>query len=155
MKTKISLSAAKRRMVGAFSLVETTVGLSILGTVAAALMTGVTTGFFTMQLARENLRATQIMLEKVETIRLYTWDQITDTNHFIPTAFTNYYDPNNTAHGIAYTGMLTFASSPFVQSYSNNMKMATVTIGWKTGKLNRTRSFTTLVARDGMQNYIW
>src|SRR3954464_142977 len=82
MKTKFSLSAAKRRMVAAFSLVETTVGMSILGTVAAALMTGVTTGFFTMQLARENLRATQIMLEKVETIRLYTWDQITDTNHF-------------------------------------------------------------------------
>src|SRR3954454_2730228 len=126
MKIKLSLLSRRRRKLAAFSLIEATVGMGIIGTVLGAMLSGITTGTFTMRLARENLRATQIMLEKVETIRLYTWDQITDTNHFIPTAFTNYYDPNNTAHGIAYTGTLTFASTAFAQSYSNKMQMATV-----------------------------
>jgi len=155
MKIKLPILSRNRHLLAAFSLVETTVGLGIIGTVAAAMMTGISTGFFAMQMARENLRATQIMLEKVETIRLYTWDQITSTNNFIPGAFTNYYDPNNTARGIAYTGTLNFATAPVAASYSNNMKLVTVTIGWKTGRLNRTRTFTTLVSRDGMQNYIW
>jgi type II secretory pathway pseudopilin PulG len=155
MKIKLPILSWNRRLLAAFSLVETTVGMGIIGTVAAAMMTGISTGFFAMQMARENLRATQIMLEKVETVRLYTWDQITSTNHFIPGAFTNYYDPNNTSRGIAYTGTLSFATAPVAASYSNSMQLVTVKIGWKTGRLDRTRTFTTLVAKNGMQNYIW
>jgi type II secretory pathway pseudopilin PulG len=154
MKIKLPILSWNRRLLAAFTLVETTVGLGIIGTVAAAMLTGISTGFFAMQMARENLRATQIMLEKVETVRLYTWDQISSTN-FIPGAFTNYYDPNNTARGIAYTGTLNFAWAPVAASYSNSMKLVTVTIGWKTGRLNRTRTFTTFVSKNGMQNYIW
>src|SRR6266487_2661671 len=96
MKIKVSLSRIRSKL-AAFSLVEVTVGLGIIGTVVGAMLSGIMTGTFTMRMARENLRATQIMLEKVETIRLYSWDQVNNKNGFnIPTDFTATYDPQGT-----------------------------------------------------------
>src|SRR5215212_9759625 len=103
MKIRQLIDSRKRRLVAAFSMVEATVGFGILATVSAALMTGITSGFFGMQLARENLRATQVLLEKVETLRLCNWDQV--TTNFISATFTNYYDPNSVnSMGLAYKG---------------------------------------------------
>ena len=96
MKTKTLnalTSRNRRRGLAAFSLVEVTVGLGIVGTCVAALFSGFTTGFFTMKMSRENLRATQILLQKSEAIRLQSWDQITNPTN-IPTTFTALYDPN-------------------------------------------------------------
>ncbi len=138
----------------AFTLVEVTIGMGLLATVMGALFSSFTSGFFTMQLARENLRATQIMLEKVETIRLYSWDQI-NTAGFIPTTFTAPYDPNSTNGGLTYTGTMTISAAPISSSYSNEMKQFTVQLNWKTGKLDRSREFTTYVARNGLQTYIY
>ena len=155
MKIKQLISSAKRRSQAAFSLVESTVALGVLGTTAGAMLTGVVGGTFTMQLARENLRATQIMLEKVETIRLYDWDQI-NTVGFIPTNFTSYYDPNSTnAPGLLYQGYLTVGPAPLTNSYAGDMRQVTVQLNWKTGNLDRSRTFTTFIARDGLQNYIY
>jgi len=92
MKIKLSTSSLVRQKLAGFSLIEATIGLGIIGTVVGAMLSGIANGTFTMRMARENLRATQIMLEKVETIRLYSWDQI-NSNGFIPTTFTNLYDP--------------------------------------------------------------
>ncbi len=138
----------------AFSLVEVTISLGVIGTIAGAMLTGITGGFFTMKMARENLRATQIMLEKVETIRLYTWDQI-NTPGFIPASFTNRYDPNSTSQGLSYIGTMTISPVPFAASYSTNMKQITVTLNWTTGTIPRTRTFTTYIAKNGLQSYIY
>jgi hypothetical protein len=109
-----------------------------------------------MQMARENLRATQILLEKMETIRLYSWDQIT-TPDFIPTTFTAQYDPQggNGSQGLTYTGSMVISDAPVTTSYSGDMKLVKVTINWKTGNLGRTREFSSLVSRYGMQDYIY
>lgn len=147
-------ATARRRKIAAFSIIEVTVGMGVVGTSMAALFSGFTTGFFTMQMARENLRATQIMLEKTETLRLYSWEQI-NTPGFIPAAFTNSYDPNAQNKGVNYAGTLTVANAPISSSYSNNMKQVTVTVNWTTGSLNRSRSLTTYVARNGLQSYIY
>lgn len=155
MKIKNLIQPRTRRSQAAFSLVEVTVGMGVMGTCVVALFSGFTSGFFTMQLARENQRATQIMLEKVETLRLYSWDQI-NTPGFIPTGtWTNYYDPQSTNKGVAYVGTLSIADAPITSSYSNDMKMVTVTLNWQTGNLPRNRSFTTYVARNGLQTYIY
>ncbi len=155
MKMKLSLSASsQRRRQAGFSLVEVTVGMGLLATVMGALFSSFTSGFFTVQLARENLRATQILLEKVETIRLYSWDQI-NTPGFIPATFTAPYDPNSTNGGLTYTGTMTISDAPISSSYSNEMKQFTVQLNWKTGKLDRAREFTTYVARNGLQTYIY
>jgi hypothetical protein len=147
------LKRGKRRLFG-FSLVEVTVGMAVVGTSAIALFSGFTSGFFTMQMARENLRATQIMLEKTETIRLYSWDQI-NTAGFIPATFTARYDPNSTNSGIIYQGQMVISPCTLNTSFSNDMRTVTVTLTWTTGALNRSRSFTTYIARNGLQNYIY
>ena len=155
MQIKQLIASRKRQLIAAFSLIEVTISLGVIGTVAGAMMTGITGGFFTMKMARENLRATQIMLEKVETIRLYTWDQITNTT-YIPRSFTNRYDPNSTGQGLSYIGTIAIDPVPFnTVSYSGNMKQITVTLNWNTGLLPRTRSFTTYVAKNGLQTYIY
>ncbi len=157
-----SLSFRFRRAAAAFSMVEVLVGMGLLATALGALFSGFTTGFFTMQLARENLRATQIMLERVETIRLYKWDQVNSS--FITNTFVSYYDPlaPEGRQGIQYTGHLYInpvpTTTPTFKStanYINDMKMITVTLDWSTGHLPRHRQFTTFVSRYGLQNYIY
>src|SRR5512136_1579143 len=99
MQITLSKSSRLRRWAAGFSLVEVTIGMGIVGTLVGALLSGFTSGLFTMQMARENLRATQIMLERMETIRLYSWSQI-NSNGFITPTFTAYYDPNSVNKGV-------------------------------------------------------
>jgi len=157
MKSKLShlsRTRSKRGQAG-FSMTEVTVGLGIIGTCIAALFSGFTTGFFTMRMARENLRATQILLQKTETLRLYSWDQINDAG-FIPTSFVERYDPNSaTDKGVVYSGVLRVENCPISSSYSNDLKMVTVTLNWQTGSINRNRQFITYVARNGLQSYVY
>ena len=155
MKIKRSLSSRLRRKLAGFSMIEVTIGMGVIGTTCAALLTGITTGFFTMRMARENLRATQIILEKVETIRLYSWDQI-NTAGFIPATFTEVYDPTRTnSTGLTYNGTMTIAAAPITNSYSGDMRMLTVNLSWSTGYIQRTRQFSTFISRNGLQNYVY
>jgi prepilin-type N-terminal cleavage/methylation domain-containing protein len=149
-------NSSKSSAQAGFSLVEVTIGMGVIGTAAMALFSGFTSGFFTMQLARENLRATQVLLEKTETLRLYSWDQI-NTPGFIPPNFSCYYDPNDTndVNGIIYSGTMQITNCPVSSSYSDDMRMAVITLNWHTGALPRTRTFTTYIARNGLQTYIY
>src|SRR5262245_55634472 len=112
--------ACPSRSQGGFSLVEVTIAMGVVGMAATALFSGFTSGFFTMQLARENLRATQVLLEKTETLRLYSWDQI-NTPGFIPPTFTSFYDPNdtNSVNGIVYSGTMVITNCPISSSYND------------------------------------
>lgn len=110
------------------------------------------------QVTRENLRATQLILEKFETIRLYTWDQINGANGFvIPTNFTENYsvDTSGTAIGVTYNGTMTIVNSPLGTSYSSDLKLVTVTLNWTSSGVQRTRTMQTLVARQGLQQYVY
>src|SRR5688572_33093234 len=106
MKIKAALLKRIRQKLAGFSIIEATIGMGIVGTTVATVFSGFTSGFFTMQMARENLRATQIMLERVETIRLYSWDQVTDPDGYITPTFTASYDPDapNGETGLVYQG---------------------------------------------------
>jgi uncharacterized protein (TIGR02598 family) len=159
MKTvgHLSPAAFRRRMRGGgFSLVEVVIAMAIVGVSAFALLSGISSGMLTMQMARENVRATQIMVERTETLRLYSWDQLNTTN-FIQTVFTESYDPvsTNGGAGPTYAGTVTIAAVPMATAYSDEMKQVTVSLNWTTSGINRSRSFTTFVARNGLQNYIY
>ena len=155
MKIKLSQSSQLRRKLAAFSLIEATVGMAVISTVVGAMLSGITSGTFTMRMARENLRATQIMLEKVETIRLYSWDQV-NTAGFIPTNFTATYDPHGAPSvGLTYSGTMTVTPAPIAASYSDDMRMVTVHLSWQTAGLQRDREFISYIARNGLQDYIY
>ena len=148
-------SSRKRRLVqAAYTLTEVVVSTAILGTCAGSFMAGFGSGFFTIELTRENQRATQILIEKTETIRLYSWDQI-NTPGFIPTEFTEQYDHRNNG-GITYTGRVAIADSPLDgASYKSDVRQLTVTLAWSTKGVPRERSITTFIAKDGLQNYVY
>src|SRR5687768_17046404 len=74
------------------SLIEVLVVVALVGTLFVSLYAGIASGFGVVNVARENLRANQIILERLETIRLYNWDQINEPG-FIATNFTAYFFP--------------------------------------------------------------
>ena len=165
MKIKQSIVSRVRRGLAAFSIMEVTVGLGIVGTATAALFSAFGAGFLTIRMARENLRATQIMLEKVETIRLYSWTQVTNAG-FIPTTFTNKYDPvsQTGAGGLLYYGNMIITNVNPAQMggmggvaprYTNDMRMVIVRLNWKTGNINRNREFRSYISRCGLQDYVF
>ncbi len=68
----------------AFTLAEVMVGVSIMSIMFLTLYLGFTQGFSVVQGSRENLRATQILQQQAEVIRLYTWEQIDPAAGWIP-----------------------------------------------------------------------
>ena len=145
-----------RRARLAFSTLEVLVAVLVCGIVFVSLYSGLSNGFSFVQLARENLRGTQIMEEKMETIRLYRWDQINQAG-FIPTNFVQGFYPIATqaSTGINYTGVVTIASSPVSEYYSNSLVKVTVDLSWKSGNALRKRQMSTFGSQYGLQNYVY
>src|SRR5436190_20135484 len=109
MQSKVrGASADEKPRWAAFTLVEVVIAAFSLGVIALALCGCLSSGFAIIQAARENLRATQIMVQRTESIRLFNWSQILDTNYLKPT-FTEYYDPQSQPNnaGPLYQGVVT------------------------------------------------
>jgi prepilin-type N-terminal cleavage/methylation domain-containing protein len=156
MRIRLHPSGQRSAPVRAFTLVEVVFAMGIVGVLFLALYAGLSSGFAIIKLARENTRATQILVEKMETIRLYNWDQI-NSNGFLLTNFSVRYYPvgGATNGGTLYNGSISIMAAPLATSYADDMKKVTVTLDWKTGDLPRTRSISTYVSRNGLQNYIY
>src|SRR6266581_4841812 len=91
--TPQSASECRTSSQSAFTLTEVLVALLVVSIMVVSLYTGVSSGFALVKLAREDLRATQIMLQRVETLRLYKWSNFTDASYFSTNNYTEYYDP--------------------------------------------------------------
>lgn len=136
-------------------------GAAIVGLSFASLYVGMASGFSITQSSRENLRATQILLERTEGIRLHNWYQVTQSN-MIPATFTTYYYPrvmgtNTGPQGVTYSGKVSIEApvlSP-APTYTNKLRMMEVEVQWTSGEIQRTRRMSTIMAKDGLQNYIF
>jgi prepilin-type N-terminal cleavage/methylation domain-containing protein len=160
MKT-ISLRAGiTRSRQRAYTLAEVVIAVAIISVMFISLYVGLAFGFAVTQLDRENLRATQIILERMEGIRLFTFDQVSQPA-LNPPMFTNYFYPLAQAgqsKGITYVGRVTVANGVPLSppaTYSDRLKTVTVTVTWTSGGLGRTRTMSTYVGRHGLQNYIY
>jgi type II secretory pathway pseudopilin PulG len=145
----------------AFTFLEVILAAFVMGLMMFSLFACFSSGFTIVQSARENLRATQILLQRMEAVRLFTWRQILDTTNYLKPTFVDYYDPQTSNNvGTRYQGFVS-ASIPtdVPAAYRTNMRTINVTLYWTNYSANqtivRTRQIETRVARSGMQNYLW
>lgn len=144
-----------------FSLIEVMVGVFVLGILILALFGAYSGGLSMVQASRENMRATQILMQKMETIRLLTWTEATNTV-LAPTGFQEYYDPLSTNSGTVYRGSYALETAPtnVPSAYNANMAKVTITVFWTNNPGTprarvQNRQMQTLLARYGMQNYVY
>src|SRR5947199_10585139 len=108
---------------------EVLVAAAIIGVQFVTLYLAMTQGFGIVQVARENLRATQILQEKMETIRLYKWDDII-TPGFIPATLPDsFYPAGLTNQGVNYKGTRTISDvlSPLTSAvFARYLKLVVV-----------------------------
>jgi len=144
---------------GAFTIADVVVAVLVLGIITGAFYTALSSSFFVVQSTREDLRATQIMMQKIEAIRLCTWDELTNFS------FQEIYDPlstNTQSAGSVYFGTVTIGAATNVSStasYYPSMDLVTVNLLWTNSYggtlVPHSRQMQTHVARYGLQNYIW
>lgn len=153
----MKITVQTKTCAGAFTLPEVLIAAGLVGFTGLALFVGFRQSFNLVEADRENLRATQILQEKMEMIRLYSWDQVTNAG-YIPTTFTDTFDPtagtNNT--GVTYTGTVIVTNAPIGATYSNDLRLVNIRLSWtNTGGTAHTREMTTFVSHYGLQNYIY
>ena len=154
-----NLKLSTHRAQAAFTLIEVLMATLLTTISLVSLLGSISFGLLQTQISRENLRATQIMLEKMEGLRLYTFDQLTTSNMF-PTTFTASYYPlagTNQASGIVYYGQFAITDPGTDADYNPNMRLVTVAVSWTNANrgclIPHTREMRTMVGRYGIQNY--
>src|SRR5213080_2681513 len=127
MEIKLKRAAARHQ---AFTLMEVMLAVVIVGVEFVSLYVAISQGFAVVQSARENLRATQIMQEQVEIIRVLDWDKITTTPS--PWGFSaNYYPTGGTNNqGLTYSGSIAVTDAPVPGAYSADMRLVVVSLSW-------------------------
>jgi hypothetical protein len=154
------LSRGQRGKRGLF-LLEATIGMALLGLLFMALYTGLYTTTYAVKLSRENLRATQVMAERLDTIRLYGWKKVVEDPTYIPKQFSApvYSDDPTTALNDAttrvYSGEIIIEPAPMTETYAADLRTITVKLTWQTGNMTRTRSMSTLVSKFGVYKYVY
>ena len=150
----------------AYTLAEVMIAVFLLSIMMISLYAGFWSGFAVARLSRENLRATQIMVQKLEAVRIYNWKQVTNSA-ILKTNFVDYYNPsgtNDNTYGAYYQCFVSVTSPPsdIPSAYSANMRAVSVKVYWtnylqkpNTNVIVRSREMKTYVARFGMQDYIY
>lgn len=143
----------RRAFCRAFSLVEVVIAFGIFGLVIGSTFACFSMGFASIRLTQENMRAAQILTEKMETVRLYTWTQINSAG-FVPTNFTAAFNTGtNGSTNLVFSGTMSIGPAPVSDAYSNNVKMVTAAVTWTNTGVPRQRSMSTLISKNGIQNY--
>jgi hypothetical protein len=142
----------------AFTLAEIMVACALLGVMIVSLYGGISFGFSSITLARQNLRATQIALEKMEITRMYSWEQI-NSNGFVPPTFTAPFFPTiggtDTNGGVTYYGTTLITNVNRNPAYSNDMREIRVTLTWTNRNTPQRVEMKTFLSQYGMQRYIY
>jgi prepilin-type N-terminal cleavage/methylation domain-containing protein len=147
------------RAIRAFTLVEVMVSVGVIGTLLISLYAGLTFGFTQIQVSREEERATQILAERMEIVRLLSWDQVVNLPGYVSTNFLasdSVINPTNTPAGaLMYTGSVQVTSAPISEAYSNDLKMMVISLSWFSRGLTHQRSMRTFISRYGLHNYVY
>ena len=161
MRLKAHLTPVRWVGKDAYTLAEALIAVFLLGTLTLSLFGAFSTGLGVVQSARENMRATQILMQKMEAVRLLTWNQSTNTT-LATTNFTERYDPLSTNSGTIYRGTYVAEPAPSAlpAAYRSSMRQVTMTLYWTNNPGSararvQSRQMQSLVARYGIQNYVY
>jgi len=160
MKTRFQKTVLHRHVVGhswrrAYTLAEIMVATAIIAISFVSFYAGITAGVQVIQLARENLRATQILVERMETLRIKTWEQVTNGVD-VPTTFVEHFYPKRISNrGVTYFGSLSVSNVDLRTNYDDELRLVTISLTWTNGGVARVRTMRSYVARNGMQNYVF
>jgi prepilin-type N-terminal cleavage/methylation domain-containing protein len=142
-----------------FTLIEVIMGVALMGLLTASLYAGLSYGFAEINLSREEARATQILEERMEVVRLLNWSQVVNQSGFIPRSFTACYysgDPTKAPTGsLLYYGTVLVTNAPVSESYTNELRMIQIRLAWHSGNRTHTRQMTTFVSQYGLQRYVY
>jgi len=142
-----------------FTLAEVMVAVLVLGIMFVSLYGGFTFGFNQIRQTRENLRATQILEERMEVVRLLNWDQVVNLPGYVPTSFTAPFyaeDPTNApSDSFVYTGSVLVTNAPISETYAGDLRMIQIQVTWPSGNVIHSRQMTTFVAQYGIQKYVY
>jgi type II secretory pathway pseudopilin PulG len=152
----------------AFTLPEVLVSILLFAMAGSAFFLGMGQGLTFTEENELNMRAEQIVAERMETIRLYTWMQVTNTitnngTVYVPKSFTTSFYPNGGTNGagVTFTGAVTIGNAGLPEAYNTDIRQVTVTVNWysgsnwTTGKIKHQLAATTFVTHWGMQNYVY
>jgi len=155
----------------AFSLVEALVGTMVIGVLFITMYSGISMSFGVIMSARENLRATQIMLDRTEEFRIYKYSFVTNPGSY-PSTWSEPYFPTNQNYGVSdlntatnlnnntggflYYGTLTVSqNTTFTDTaYMGDLMMIKVELRW-TNTAPRYRTMSTIYSHYGMQGYLY
>jgi prepilin-type N-terminal cleavage/methylation domain-containing protein len=146
-------AASRRARQSGFTLAEVIVSVAVTAMVFVSLYAGISSCFRVVQSNRENVRATQILQEKLEVARLYNWNQV--TGGFIPQNFTEPYSVNAGPSGLVYSGKVTLSPAPVTETYGPDLRQIRVELTWTSGNVTHKREMTTFIAKYGLQNYFF
>jgi len=146
-----------RRQAG-MTLVEVMAGVGVMGIMTVSLYAGFAFAFAEIRLSRENARATQILAERMEVVRVLNWDQVANLPGYIPKTFqAPFYAESPTgspSDNFIYRGTVVVTNAPLTESYAADLRMIQIQMTWLSGKVIRQRQMTTLVSQYGMQTRI-
>lgn len=134
-----------------FTIMEGMFAAVLVGVIFLALYGAITWGFLSLRSAREDLKATQIMVEKMEVVRLCSWDQI--LSNALPTQFTVAYSgnvTNKTADGPIYSGNIEIGKTGLGVNYEPRLRLVTVSVNWTNRGMRQHREISTYVSRYGI-----
>jgi prepilin-type N-terminal cleavage/methylation domain-containing protein len=133
-----------------YTLIEVLFAILIAAITASVLFTAFDNGFALLRTTREDLRATQILLQKTEAIRAMPW-----ANLPAATTFQETYFPQGTNQGTLYYGTISYITpANMPAAYQNQVELVTISLFW-TNYLGQTavphsRQMQTLYAQYGM-----
>jgi hypothetical protein len=133
------------------TLAEVLVSAMVVSITAVSLYGSFFSGYALTRLSRDDIRATQIMLEKIEAVRLADWNALSNCPiHFRDTL-------ENTGVGTVFTGVISTKPVPGLPNsaaYKNDICLLSVKVFWTNQAqrlpLIRQREMETAIARHGL-----
>ena len=159
-----SRAGATRRKAG-YARGEVLAAAAFLGVVVTLLYGAFSLGSCGIQSTRANLRASRILMQRAEALRLFTGSQVRDLNNQRKPLFVERHDPlslsSNGGGGpyAAYVSAAVPAAGASPKVSRPDLRTVTVTVYWTNCNgakpVVHAREVQTRLARNGMPKYIW